>query len=157
MFMYSNSSFFSTTLCRNVNTVKEQAFHKRSDIYQEGWNHNVWVRSRICTIERDHFYLVQRRADSGPNRNNLFSNKTNSGTIPKRFGFVSKTISERLSFRFSPPAIGRFGPVDVQSWLHVMQFLSYCSSYLYLAMQCSFTPEWTWFAALHSRITHPRH
>jgi hypothetical protein len=27
-------------------------------------------------------------------------NKTNSGTMPKSFGFVSKTISKRLPFRF---------------------------------------------------------
>ncbi len=40
-----------------------------------------------------------RRADSRPNRNNLFSMR-NLGTIPKNFGFVSKTILKRLSFRF---------------------------------------------------------
>jgi hypothetical protein len=37
--------------------------------------------------------IWSKRAGSGSNRNNLFLNKTNLGTIPKRFGFVSKIIS----------------------------------------------------------------
>jgi len=86
----------------DVKTVKEQTFrktfHKRSDIQKES-NQNVWVRSRICPL-KEFISIWSRRADSEPNRNNLFSTIQITETIPKRFGFVSKTISERWSFRF---------------------------------------------------------
>jgi hypothetical protein len=55
--------------------------------------------SRICPIERDHIYLVQKNRFWTKSKQSVF-NRTNSGTIPKRFGFVAKTISERLSFCF---------------------------------------------------------
>jgi hypothetical protein len=38
-------------------------------------------------------------------------NTRNAGTIPKRFGFVSKTISERLSFRFFDITAARYETV----------------------------------------------
>ncbi len=42
---------------------------------------------------KEHISIWSRRAES-------VQNKTNPGTIPTRFGFVSKTISKRLSFHF---------------------------------------------------------
>ncbi len=40
-------------------------------------------------IERDHFYFVQENRFWTKSKQSVL-NKTNSGTIPKRFGFVSK-------------------------------------------------------------------
>jgi hypothetical protein len=60
---------------------------------------NDWVLSRICLIERDLFYLVQESRFWTKLKHSVF-NKRYSGTVPKRFGFVSRTISECLSFRF---------------------------------------------------------
>ncbi len=86
----------------NVKTVKEQMFHKSSTSVPIN-NKNVqnfWIRSRSFLIERDHFYLVQEIRFWTKLKQQSVFNKTYSGTIPKRIGFVSKTISERLSFRF---------------------------------------------------------
>jgi hypothetical protein len=63
-------SFSEEVVQSNVKAVKEQTFQQRSTNVPE-WNRNVWVRSRICLIERVHFYWSMR-AYSGPNRNNLF-------------------------------------------------------------------------------------
>jgi hypothetical protein len=72
-----------------VKTVKEQTFH------------NVPIFDRNKTnIERDPFYLAQECRFWTKSKQCVF-NKRNSGTLTKRFGFVSKTILERLSFRFS--------------------------------------------------------
>jgi len=60
---------------------------------------NHWVLSRICLIEGDPFYFAQESRFWTKLKQSVF-NKRNLGTIPKSFGFVSKTISERLSFRF---------------------------------------------------------
>ncbi len=49
-------------------------------------------------LSKEILSIWPRRADSGQNRNNLFSIR--EICEPKRFSFVSKTISERLSFRF---------------------------------------------------------
>ncbi len=85
----------------NVKTVKEQTFHKRStNVLKSNRNEQKCLScSQICPIESNHFYW-SRRADSGPKTKQSVLNKTNSGMIPKSFGFVSKTISEHLSFRF---------------------------------------------------------
>ncbi len=66
-------------------------------IYMKQKNH--WVISRICLIEGDPFYFAQENRFWTKFKQFVF-NKRNLGTISKRFGFVSKTISERLSFRF---------------------------------------------------------
>ena len=42
----SDSAVLEGAGISNVKIVKEQTFHKRSEIWQ-GWNQNVWVRSRI--------------------------------------------------------------------------------------------------------------
>ena len=57
--------------------------------------------SRICPIERYLVYLVQENRFWTKSKQSVL-NKTNSnsGTIPKRFGFISKTMSECLSFPF---------------------------------------------------------
>ncbi len=88
----------------NVKRVKEQTFQKRSTnvpIFNRNETKNHWVLSRICLIERDPFYLAQesRFWTKKKSKQSVF-NKRNSGTISKRFGFASKMISERLSFRF---------------------------------------------------------
>jgi len=41
---------YSIVATSNVKTVKEQKFHKRSDIWSQ-WNQNVWDCSRNCLIE----------------------------------------------------------------------------------------------------------
>ncbi len=71
----------------NVKTVKEQTFHKRSDIWQER-NQNICVCSRIYTIDRlVHFYLVQERRFWTKSKQSVL-NKTNSGILvsfPKQY------------------------------------------------------------------------
>ncbi len=77
-------------------------FHKLSTndlISKRNETKNDWVRSRICLIERDHFYLEQESRFCIKSKQSVF-NKRNSGTIPIRLGFVSDTILERLSFLF---------------------------------------------------------
>ncbi len=53
----------------------------------------------MCPIKRDNFYLVQKSRFWTKSKQSVL-NKTNSGTISKHFGFVSKTISESLSSCF---------------------------------------------------------
>jgi hypothetical protein len=79
-------------------------FHKRSTNVPTS-NRNepkcLSFNSRICPIERDHVYLVQENRFWTKSKQSVL-NKTNSNseTIPKRFGFISKTMSGCLSFRF---------------------------------------------------------
>jgi hypothetical protein len=92
----------SRALTGNVKTVKEQTFHKRSTnvpMSIEMKQKNYRVLSRICLIEGDPFYFAQESRFWTKFKRSVF-NKRNFGTIPKSFGFVSKTLSERLSFRF---------------------------------------------------------
>jgi hypothetical protein len=49
---------------------------------------NLWVCSRICPIQRDHFYIWSRRADCGSNRNNPFS--TRQIRERNQYGLVSR-------------------------------------------------------------------
>jgi hypothetical protein len=86
----------------NVKKVKEQMFHKCSTnvpISNRNETKNDWVLSRICLIEGDPFYLAQESRFWTKSKQSVF-NKRNLKTIQKRFGFDSKTISERLSFPF---------------------------------------------------------
>jgi hypothetical protein len=78
-----------------------QTFQKRSTNVPTS-NRNETKTSEFVPespIERVHFYLLQESRFWTKSKQSVL-NKTNSGTIPKRFGFVSKTISERLSLRF---------------------------------------------------------
>jgi hypothetical protein len=80
----------------NVKTVKEQTFHKRST------NVPMSNRNETKTIEFVHEFVPSKEIllfGSVEQKQSVFS-KRNSGTITKRLGFVSKTKSERLSFRF---------------------------------------------------------
>jgi hypothetical protein len=92
------SKIFSMRLIATA-TNAPQTFHKRStnvpDIYSNRNENKTFKFVPRFVLSKEIISVRSRRVDSGPNRNN----KTNSGTIPKRFRFVSKTISERLSFR----------------------------------------------------------
>jgi hypothetical protein len=61
----------------NVNTVKEHTFHKRSTNVPTA-NRNETKTSEFVpesAPSKEHISIWSRRADSGPNRNNLFSTR----------------------------------------------------------------------------------
>ncbi len=79
----------------NVKTVKEQTFHKRSANVPTS-NRNESKTSEFVPQSAPSKEIIGR---FDPNRfwtksKQSVLNKTNSGTIPKRFGFVPKTITE---------------------------------------------------------------
>ncbi len=84
-------------------------FHKRSTNVPQTFRYLIGMKqktikyllSRIClTVSKgDPFYLAQENRFWTKSKQSVF-NQRNLGTIPKLFGFVSKTILERLSFRF---------------------------------------------------------
>ncbi len=93
----------------NVKTVKK----KRSTNVPQTFRHLTENETKIFEFvfksgpSKEHISIYSRRADSGPNQNNLFSTRQIRErfqnvlvSISKRFGFVFKTISERFSFSF---------------------------------------------------------
>jgi hypothetical protein len=79
----------------DIKTVKEQTF--QTFRYVIGKKQKTIILSRICLIEGDHFYLGQESRFWTKSKLSVFK-KRNLGTIPKRFGFVSKTILLSTSF-----------------------------------------------------------
>ncbi len=74
-----------------VKTVKEQTFRHLTGMKPKRLSSFLNLPHRKRFGRENRFWTKSKQS---------VLNQTNSGTILKRFGFVSKTISERLSFRF---------------------------------------------------------
>ncbi len=90
--------------------VKEQRFYKRSTNVPTS-NRNETKKSEFvpkCAPSKEHMSFWSRRADSGPNRNNLFSRRQIRGRsqnilvlFPKRYRNVCPFVF--YIWRFPPP------------------------------------------------------
>jgi hypothetical protein len=87
-----------------------QTFHKHSTNVPQTFHNSQFVPESVPSKEI--IYIC-------PGEQILDQFKKNSGTIPKRSGFVPKTISESLSFRFCESGEGRV--LGVVVWLCICE------------------------------------